>query len=448
MDKDLLRRQLADEIQAEFDTKLRQAKRQKEQAETEFETASERWRVEKRRLNAEIDRLEAELLDAKAAVARKQSQPDSDSKSATLDAAAIAKLQEAADEKLKKATAEWERERAQLKSQIDRLEGAVAEAIARASNPLRSTQPVKEQFEMELNRVAKEKTEIEQAFLRGKTEWEQEKLKMTGEMVKLRRAAQIMGQPVPREDTPDANPKIRELEKQLRESHAKWSAEREGLVKQIHRLEEASRHWDVERRQLNDHAGQLQQAFMKAQSQIQAYEAAARTSKTTEAQIELLRREKEALHAELQETRRTFESERRQLTVEIERLEQHIRHVPESQNGVSKEIVDQLRKQYEQRLQESEQQRTQLAEQLRNTSTIMEAERAQSAAGRNAHSGLDQQGIAAEVSRVQSLIKQIVALIDDPETELSTIIRKNVEKAELDADLKGIRFATDRSKKA
>jgi hypothetical protein len=79
-----------------------------------------------------------------------------------------------------------------MKSQINRLEGAVAEAIARASNPMRATQSVKEQFEVQLNRVAKEKTELEQAFLRAKTEWEQEKLKMTGEMVKLRRAAQIM----------------------------------------------------------------------------------------------------------------------------------------------------------------------------------------------------------------------------------------------------------------
>src|SRR5438034_8775924 len=108
-----------------------------------------------------------------------------------------------------------------------------------------------EQFEIELNRVAQEKTEIEQAFLRAKTQWEQEKLKMTGEMVKLRRAAQIMGQPLPKEEKPDVNPKIRDVENQLKESHAKWSAEREELAKEIHRLEQVSRHWDIERRQLN-----------------------------------------------------------------------------------------------------------------------------------------------------------------------------------------------------
>src|SRR5437867_2387934 len=345
MDKDLLRRQLVDEIQAEFDTKLRQVKRQKEQAETELEAASERWRAEKRRLHAEIDRLENELVEAKSAAARKQPQPDSDYKSATPDPAAIAKLQEAADEKLEKATEEWERERAQLKSQIDRLENAVAEAIARASNPLRSTQPVREQFEIELNRLAKERTEIEQAFLRAKTEWEQEKLKMTGEMVKLRRAAQIMGHPVPKEDSRDSDPRIRDLEIQIRESHAKWRAEREGLVKQIHRLEEASRHWEAERRQLNDHAAQLQQAFTKAQAQIQAYEAADRTSKFTDTRIEQLRREKQDLQAELQEMNKIHESERRQLKTEIELLEKQIQHTPESQSGASKEIAEQLRKQ-------------------------------------------------------------------------------------------------------
>src|SRR5437899_1496631 len=339
MDKDLLRRQIVDEIQAEFDTKLRQAKRQKEQAEGELEAASERWRAEKRRMNAEIDRLEAALVDAKAAAARKQPQSDSGRKPSSPDPLAVARIQEAADEKLKKATAEWERERGQLKSQINRLEGAVAEAIARASNPLRSTQPMKEQFEIELNRVAQEKTEIEQAFLRAKTQWEQEKLKITGEMVKLRRAAQIMGQPLPKEDKPDVNPKTRDLENQLKESHAKWSAEREQLAKEIHRLEQVARHWDIERRQRNDHAGQLQSA-----------------------------------------------------------------------------------------------------------NALLEAERTPRSAMQTENSGFDNTAIEDEVSRVESLIKEVVALMDDPDTELSTIIRKNVEKAELDAYLKGIMFAFDRSK--
>ena len=105
-----------------------------------------------------------------------------------------------------------------------------------------------------------------------------------------------------------------------------------------------------------------------------------------------------------------------------------------------------MRKQYEQRLQEAVQQKTQLADQLQNANSVLTAERARSSAGQAQTSGLDQTLIAAEVSRVESLIKEIVALIDNPETELSTIIRKNVEKAELDAYLKGILFALGRGK--
>jgi len=59
--------------------------------------------------------------------------------------------------------------------------------------------------------------------------------------------------------------------------------------------------------------------------------------------------------------------------------------------------------------------------------------------------GVNQETIAAEVERVEQMIRQIVALIDDPATELSTVIRKNVEKAELDAYLKGILFSLGKS---
>jgi chromosome segregation ATPase len=432
--------------QAEFETKLRTAKRQKEEVEGELEAASERWRTEKRRLNSEIDRLEAALVDAKAAIARKR---HDSGKSSGMDPLEVARLQEAADQKIKKAEEGWDSERAQLKSQINRLEGAVAEAIARASNPMRSTQSVKDQFEAELNRVAKERTEIEQAFLRGKTEWEQEKLKMAGELVKLRRAAQIMGRPVPKDDAPEANPKVRDLENQLKESLTKWSSEREQLVAQIHKLEDNARHWDTERRQLNDHAGHLQEAFMQAQAQAQALEAAARSPNAPAAQADQIRKEKEAVQKELQQTRNAWDAERRQLNSQIERLERQLQRVSGSHEKVSDDIVDQLRQQYEQRLQDVIKQKTQLAEELQTASSVLEAERGRLHAAQNEKApGLDSAAIATEVSRVEALISEIIGIIDDPDTELSTIIRKNVEKSELDSYLKGILFALGRSPKA
>lgn len=53
----------------------------------------------------------------------------------------------------------------------------------------------------------------------------------------------------------------------------------------------------------------------------------------------------------------------------------------------------------------------------------------------------DAENITREMERIDSQVKEITALIEDPGTELSTVIRKNVERAELESYLKGLRFA-------
>src|SRR5947199_8771725 len=168
----------------------------------------------------------------------------------------------------------------------------------------------------------------------------------------------------------------------------------------------------MKRRKPNDPAGQPTQAFVKAQAQIQTYEAAARAPKASEAQVEQLGREKEGLQKELQETRRAWEAERQQLKTEIERLEGQIQRVSESQDRVSKEIVDQLRKQYEQRLQEAIQEKNQLAGQLQSANALLEAEGTPRSAMQTENSGFDITAIEAEVSRVESLIKEVVQEMD------------------------------------
>jgi hypothetical protein len=435
--------------EAQFESKLKQLRRQKEQAEEELESSSERWRSEKRRLHTEIERLEGALADAKAKAAKRQVDGN-----ASIDPAVIARIQDGANEKLKTAAKEWEEERARLKSQINRLEGAVADAIERSSNPLRATQSVKEQFEAELDRVAKQKTEVEQAFLRARTEWEQNRLKLTGEMVKLRRAAQIMGHAIPREDTPEVNPKVRALEAELKESHAKWTAERDKLVSEIQKWQASGRQWEAERRQLNAHAGQLQEAYVQAQAKIQGYEVAGRAGDQYESKLSDLKQQKESLERRLQDARNEGTTERLRLTSEIERRDQQIQRIAEKE-GVSSEVVDQLRKQYEQRLQEAIRQKTQLAEELQSASLLLETERArltaeigksETKAAAPKTSGVDGDLISAEVTRVERQIQEIASLIDNPETELSTVIRKNVEKAELGAYLKGILFSLGRGK--
>jgi len=164
MEKETLRREIVDEVRNQFETKLREARRQKTTIEEELESASERWKRERRRLNAEIDRLTAISKPAAAAVP-------------------------AADEKIKQATSEWETERSRLKKQIARLESAVADAIERSSNPLRSIQPLKEQFEARLEDAAKSHTVVEQQLLRLRAEWDEDRKRLNTEVMRLRRLA-------------------------------------------------------------------------------------------------------------------------------------------------------------------------------------------------------------------------------------------------------------------
>lgn len=60
--------------------------------------------------------------------------------------------------------------------------------------------------------------------------------------------------------------------------------------------------------------------------------------------------------------------------------------------------------------------------------------------------GMSNEIVLKEVARAEDLIQQISAVIDDPAVELSIVIRKNVERAELESYLKGIRFAAGSGK--
>lgn len=52
----------------------------------------------------------------------------------------------------------------------------------------------------------------------------------------------------------------------------------------------------------------------------------------------------------------------------------------------------------------------------------------------------DAEAIQSEVARVEGLIQAISKIVDDPNTELTVVIRKNVERAELESYLRGLRF--------
>jgi hypothetical protein len=82
----------------------------------------------------------------------------------------------------------------------------------------------------------------------------------------------------------------------------------------------------------------------------------------------------------------------------------------------------------------------------RANQAVREAEAANLALAEKANtpppkSGLEVEVILTEVDRVERLIAEISGVMDDPDIELSTVVRKNVQRAELESYLKGIRFA-------
>jgi chromosome segregation ATPase len=54
---------------------------------------------------------------------------------------------------------------------------------------------------------------------------------------------------------------------------------------------------------------------------------------------------------------------------------------------------------------------------------------------------VSQNQLDQEVARIQAMLAEVAKLIDDPATALSTVMRKNAEKTELESYLNGIRFA-------
>jgi chromosome segregation ATPase len=411
MDKEILRKQILDDVHVEYEGKLREAKRQKSQAEAELEAAAERWRAERRRLNSEIDRLETSLSDAK----------DNRKKAAIrgrgIDPAEIAKFQAAAEEKLQTASREWETERAELRKEITRLERALAELLERSNNPLRTARPNNDKLEAQLEEVTRAKEKVEQDLRLAKAVWEEEREKLS---------------------TGPA-----QSERELKKARGEWDSEQKKLTGEIAKLRDET-------------------ASLKRQA-AEAAQTASRHETSNTAVGEQLRealQQRHFLEQELTAANETIASIRAAQAEERARLEKQLSSVEadmkqQRSQAVQGEVVEQLRAQYDERLHEIAREKTQLAEKLQQASALLETERNRFAAASAAkaaapatssRNGADGQELSVEIERVEHKIADISRMIDDPGSELSTVIRKNVERAELDAYLKGILFSMGRGK--
>jgi chromosome segregation ATPase len=125
MDPEALRMEIIEQVQTTFESQMRELRRQKNDAEEELDSASERWRLERRRLKAEIDELDERLRNARSP------------------------LRNAAD------AAEWEAEREELKSQISGLETSLRETAAKLDQ-------LRLEYETKLDELASQNARLRQ----------------------------------------------------------------------------------------------------------------------------------------------------------------------------------------------------------------------------------------------------------------------------------------------
>jgi DNA repair exonuclease SbcCD ATPase subunit len=477
MDKDTLRKQLYDEIHSQFETRLREARRQKAELEEQIEVSEDKWRNERRRLNAEIDRLELVVADSREARRKGPA-----AKSQGIDPQELEKLQAAAEEKLRQAEQAWASERAQLKSEVSRLQNGIADMIERSNNPLRANQGEKDRLESKLQDALRAKRQAEDALLQAKNEWDQEKVRLVGDVVKIRRSGTAAKISTSKPDDRD-DPRIEQLERQLDEaikSRDKQLREASAAMEKLERELEKARQAKppVAKEGPSENVAALKAELEEARAQatlalrrVEDERAAADKQRTNlELQLRQAISAKNNLEQELEKARQEILSQRTEsgdsaspevveqlrqaisakdsLEQELEQARQEIlRQGTESGDSVSSEVVEQLRQQYDERMQDMIRQKTQLSDELRSITSLLEEERDKLGAngtGSQEPSTMDSGAIDAEVSRIQDLIAGIAKLIDNPETELSTVIRKNVERAELDAYLRGILYSLGR----
>jgi len=289
--------------------------------------------------------------------------------------------------------------------------------------------------------------QAEEALVQAKNDWEQEKVRLVGDVVKLRRSG--TGTPAKPSKSGADDDRVDQLERQLDDA----------IKSRDKQLREAASAKEKLERELE----KARQALAGAANESPKEDIARLKSDLEQARAEatLASRRVEDEKAAMDKKCTSLESQLRQIISAKNNLERELgkarqeilrrgaENVEENDgdDSVSAEVVEQLRRQYDERMQEMIHQKTQLSDELRSVTSLLEEERHKlSANGTTGHkpAGMDPDAIDEEVNRIQDMIAGIAKLIDNPETELSTVIRKNVERAELDAYLRGILFSMGR----
>jgi hypothetical protein len=433
--------------------------------------ASALWKRERAQLVAACDQLRRQLKESEAAVtaAREGSQGDQPPGDAVSSA--------------------WEEERAQLLAQQDQLRNQLNEseegaAIALERQVGAAVERVRSELTAEIERL---RAELQQSA-DVQAQWTEERSQFLEE---LERTKQLLADT----EMGAALALDRQISSAVQHARIEWSAEEQKLRDEIRQLqdgngiasdavpqqlqdavESARKEWTVERDRLRqdldaamhmcarrgaenaelavvrdrlaqavDEADQARRvlaeseeaAAIAVESEIAA--AVARVRAESEAEKEQLRSQNEKYLAQFQtqlnHAKRLLSEAQSDYAISVSDLREA--------EGKSAELLEdrnRLREQLEELTDVAAQKEIEclhLKEEYDRTTQILEE-----ATSPISSRGVTTELVVAEEVRVEELIRELSLLIDDPGTELSAVIRKTVERAQLDYYLKGLRFFT------
>ena len=318
--------QLLEEVRAQFDKKLKDAKRLLDHQEEETEVVRDQARTERRRLTTEIEELEEALERAKEGGRQQVSEELQAQIRFQLEEAQRAKQQ--IEQELVAAQAKWESEKSNLKAQIASMQGSALESMERSNNPTRLALAVREQVE----------AKVKEAKQDWQLEWEGERRRLTAEIERFKKAGNIddkkdaarraLLQKLGKLPPGGAVPKTADQwQKEFEDSKIQWETERDHLTLKLERTERESQQGKDEIRN---------EVFQELRSQYEP--------KLAESD-----RDRRRLQEELETANNHLAEDRKRLTARIEQLEQAI---PDAQEAVRIQVMAELKADFDGKLEE------------------------------------------------------------------------------------------------
>jgi class 3 adenylate cyclase len=344
--------QLIDEVQTQYEKKLKEAKRRQDVVEQEFEAARELWRGERRRFTTEIDKLSGAMEHAKE-VARTEVAGD-------LQAEIRFHLEEAVrarqqmDQDFKSAQARWETEREQMKVQMTTLQRSAIESMEQLNNPSRFALAVREKVDSRLV-TAKQDWEMQ---------WEAERRRLRGEIERLKKAAGII-------DSPEKAAAKRALLERLGKAPAGSSRHGNSIAQLERDFEAAKLAWDTERQQLLIRAKKAERDLQHSIEDIRA-QILEELRGQYDPQLASATRERERLNHEVTMLSGQMTEERQRSAARISSLEKAVLAAKEA---VRKQVTAELHSDYEGRLAEMNRVKTRNERRYQDESEEWEEER-------------------------------------------------------------------------